>query len=49
MTLNDPHSVFKDDVPPRYADVGARQSRARLEYGVSGGSQYSDAYGDRSI
>ncbi|KAG7946079.1 hypothetical protein I3843_14G020100 [Carya illinoinensis] len=37
-----------DDVPPRYADSGVRQSRARLdyEYGASA-SQYGDAYGDR--
>jgi len=42
--------VLKDDVPPRYADVSVRQSRARLEYGVGGGSaQYNDAYGDRSV
>ncbi|ONK64637.1 uncharacterized protein A4U43_C07F28240 [Asparagus officinalis] len=37
-----------DDVPPRYADVSMRQSRARLEYGAGGSSsQYSDPYGDR--
>lgn len=37
-----------DDVPPRYADSGVRQSRARLDYDyVSGASQYGDAYGDR--
>lgn len=37
-----------DDVPPRYADSGVRQSRARLDYEYSGGaSQYGDAYGDR--
>ncbi|KAK7386161.1 hypothetical protein VNO78_26186 [Psophocarpus tetragonolobus] len=37
-----------DDVPPRYADTGARQSRARLDYDYGGsGSQYGDAYGDR--
>ncbi|KEH17924.1 RNA-binding motif protein, Y chromosome, family 1 member B isoform X2 [Medicago truncatula] len=37
-----------DDVPPRYADTGARQSRARLEYDYGGSaSQYGDAYGDR--
>ncbi|KAE9611198.1 putative RNA recognition motif domain-containing protein [Lupinus albus] len=37
-----------DDVPPRYADTSARQSRARLnyEYGDNA-SQYGDAYGDR--
>lgn len=35
-------------MPPRYADSGVRQSRARLdyEYGASA-SQYGDAYGDR--
>ncbi|TKY68881.1 hypothetical protein E2542_SST05144 [Spatholobus suberectus] len=37
-----------DDVPPRYADTGARQSRARLDYDYgSSASQYGDAYGDR--
>ncbi|CAL0324346.1 unnamed protein product [Lupinus luteus] len=37
-----------DDVPPRYADTGARQSRARLNYEYGGSaSQYGDAYGDR--
>ncbi|XP_019449888.1 PREDICTED: heterogeneous nuclear ribonucleoprotein R isoform X2 [Lupinus angustifolius] len=37
-----------DDVPPRYADTGARQSRARLDYEYGGSaSQYEDAYGDR--
>ncbi|KAG4393523.1 hypothetical protein GLYMA_03G107700v4 [Glycine max] len=37
-----------DDVPPRYADTGARQSRARLDYDYGGSaSQYGDAYGDR--
>ncbi|XP_010274520.1 PREDICTED: heterogeneous nuclear ribonucleoprotein R-like isoform X2 [Nelumbo nucifera] len=37
-----------DDVPPRYSDAGVRQSRARLDYGVSSSaSQYGDAYGDR--
>jgi len=37
-----------EDVPPRYADSGVRQSRARLDYEYSGGaSQYGDAYGDR--
>ncbi|XP_058743341.1 protein gar2-like isoform X2 [Vicia villosa] len=37
-----------DDVPPRYADTGARQSRARVEYDYGGSaSQYGDAYGDR--
>ncbi|XP_050282552.1 uncharacterized protein LOC126723269 isoform X1 [Quercus robur] len=37
-----------DDVPPRYADSGVRQSRARLDYEYGGSaSQYGDAYGDR--
>ncbi|GAU20237.1 hypothetical protein TSUD_353010 [Trifolium subterraneum] len=37
-----------DDVPPRYAESGARQSRARLEYDYgSSASQYGDTYGDR--
>ncbi|KAL3537096.1 hypothetical protein ACH5RR_000462 [Cinchona calisaya] len=37
-----------DDVPPRYAEAGVRQSRARLDYELSGSaSQYGDAYGDR--
>lgn len=37
-----------DDVPPRYADAGVRQSRARLDYEYGGGSsQYGDAYSDR--
>ncbi|KAL2319846.1 hypothetical protein Fmac_028815 [Flemingia macrophylla] len=37
-----------DDVPPRYADTNARQSRARLDYEYGGSaSQYGDAYGDR--
>ncbi|KAF7153608.1 hypothetical protein RHSIM_Rhsim01G0141800 [Rhododendron simsii] len=37
-----------DDVPPRYADAGVRQSRARLDYELgSGSSQYGDAYSDR--
>ncbi|XP_040991125.1 heterogeneous nuclear ribonucleoprotein R-like [Juglans microcarpa x Juglans regia] len=37
-----------DDVPPRYADSGVRQSRARLDYEYgTGASQYGDAYGDR--
>ncbi|XP_027336341.1 nucleolin-like isoform X2 [Abrus precatorius] len=37
-----------DDVPPRYEDTGARQSRARLDYDYGGSaSQYGDAYGDR--
>ncbi|KAJ6804376.1 uncharacterized protein M6B38_182930 [Iris pallida] len=34
-----------DDAPPRYTDVSVRQSRARLEYGVSSSSaHYDDAY-----
>ncbi|PIA31041.1 hypothetical protein AQUCO_05300104v1 [Aquilegia coerulea] len=37
-----------EDVPPRYADAGVRQSRARLDYGVGGSSsQYADTYSDR--
>ncbi|KAL2626333.1 hypothetical protein AAZV13_07G105600 [Glycine max] len=37
-----------DDLPPRYADTGARQSRARLDYDYGdSASQYGDAYGDR--
>ncbi|KAK4267970.1 hypothetical protein QN277_024683 [Acacia crassicarpa] len=37
-----------DDGPPRYADSGARQSRARLDYDYGGStSQYGDGYGDR--
>ncbi|CAN6566606.1 unnamed protein product [Malus baccata var. baccata] len=37
-----------DDVPPRYADAGIRQSRARLDYEYeSGSSQYGDGYSDR--
>lgn len=38
-----------DDISPRYADTGARQSRPRLvdyDY-VGGASQYREAYGDR--
>ncbi|XP_010508261.1 PREDICTED: nucleolin isoform X1 [Camelina sativa] len=35
-----------DDVPPRYADVDVRHSRARLDYDV-GPSQYGESYGDR--
>ncbi|XP_019463688.1 PREDICTED: nucleolin-like isoform X1 [Lupinus angustifolius] len=39
-----------DDVPPRYADTGARQSRARLSYEYDGtASQYGDAYGDSRL
>ncbi|KAA8515821.1 hypothetical protein F0562_018568 [Nyssa sinensis] len=37
-----------DDAPSRYADTGARQSRARLDYELgSSTSQYGDAYSDR--
>ncbi|XP_057435876.1 uncharacterized protein LOC130728426 isoform X2 [Lotus japonicus] len=37
-----------DDVPPRYADADAHQSRSRLEYDYRGSaSKYGDAYGDR--
>ncbi|URD89723.1 RNA recognition motif containing protein [Musa troglodytarum] len=40
-----PYSDLDDT---RYADVSIRQSRARLDYAVSGsGSQYGDAYSDR--
>jgi hypothetical protein len=40
----------QDDVPPRYAESGARQSRARLEYDYGGSaSQYGDTYGDRLV
>lgn len=40
----------QDDVPPRYADTGVRQSRARLEYDYGGSaSQYGDAYVDRLV
>lgn len=35
-----------DDIPPRYADVDARHSRARLDYDL-GPSQYGESYGDR--
>ncbi|XP_050386890.1 uncharacterized protein LOC126803169 isoform X2 [Argentina anserina] len=42
-----PYSAM-DDVPPRYADAGIRQSRARLDYEYgSGSSQYGDGYSDR--
>lgn len=41
---------YKDDVPPRYADTGVRQSRARLDYELGGGaSQYGDTYSDRFV
>ncbi|KAG6492970.1 heterogeneous nuclear ribonucleoprotein Q-like [Zingiber officinale] len=40
-----PYSEMDD---PRYADVSIRQSRARLDYSVSGsGAQYGHAYSDR--
>ncbi|THU44980.1 hypothetical protein C4D60_Mb02t13070 [Musa balbisiana] len=40
-----PYSDLDDT---RYADASLRQSRARLDYAVSGsGSQYGDAYSDR--
>ncbi|CAF1805316.1 hypothetical protein Bca4012_028806 [Brassica carinata] len=35
-----------DDIPPRYADVDARHSRARLDYDL-GPSQYGESFGDR--
>ncbi|XP_024010716.1 RNA binding motif protein, X-linked-like-1 isoform X2 [Eutrema salsugineum] len=35
-----------DDIPPRYADVDVRHSRARLEFDL-GPSQYGESYGDR--
>ncbi|XP_012083728.1 nucleolin isoform X2 [Jatropha curcas] len=42
-----PYSAL-DDAPPRYADAGARHSRARLDYELGpSASQYGDAYGDR--
>ncbi|CDP09405.1 unnamed protein product [Coffea canephora] len=44
-----PYSAL-DDVPQRYVEAGVRQSRARLDYDLSGSgsaSQYGDAYGDR--
>ncbi|MQL79494.1 hypothetical protein Taro_011942 [Colocasia esculenta] len=36
-----------DEVPPRYADVGMRQTRPRLEYGVTGNNVQYDDYGER--
>ncbi|XWS32452.1 hypothetical protein CRYUN_Cryun23aG0160400 [Craigia yunnanensis] len=37
-----------DDIPSRYADTGARHSRARVDYELAGGAPpYVDAYGDR--
>ncbi|KAG0497769.1 hypothetical protein HPP92_002460 [Vanilla planifolia] len=43
-----PYSAL-DDVHTRYADVGARNSRARLDYGGggSGTAHYEDNYGER--
>ncbi|XP_022770149.1 nucleolin-like [Durio zibethinus] len=42
-----PYSAM-DDIPPRYADVSARHSRAHVEYELAGGAPpYVDAYGDR--
>ncbi|XVF73549.1 hypothetical protein PTKIN_Ptkin12aG0211000 [Pterospermum kingtungense] len=42
-----PYSAM-DDIPPRYADAGARHSRARVDYEFAGGAPpYVDAYGDR--
>ncbi|KAH8488306.1 hypothetical protein H0E87_024102 [Populus deltoides] len=42
-----PYSAI-DDIPPRYADAGARHSRPRLDYELgSRASQYGDAYSDR--
>ncbi|XP_058086906.1 heterogeneous nuclear ribonucleoprotein Q isoform X2 [Magnolia sinica] len=42
-----PYSAL-DDVPPRYADTSVRQSRARLDYGMSGSASiYGDAYAER--
>ncbi|XP_017977005.1 PREDICTED: nucleolin isoform X1 [Theobroma cacao] len=42
-----PYSAM-DDVPPRYADAGARHSRARLDYELATGAPpYADTYGDR--
>ncbi|CAN8284515.1 unnamed protein product [Cochlearia groenlandica] len=35
-----------DDIPPRYADVDVRHSRARLDYDL-GPSQYGESYVDR--
>ncbi|CAH2057974.1 unnamed protein product [Thlaspi arvense] len=35
-----------DDIPPRYAEVDVRHSRARLDYDI-GSSQYGESYGDR--
>lgn len=40
----------QDNVPPRYADAGSRQSRSRLDYDYGGGaSQYREAYVDRLV
>lgn len=40
--------IIQDDIPPRYADVDARHSRARLDYDL-GPSQYGESYGDRYV
>lgn len=40
--------MIQDDIPPRYADVDVRHSRARLDYDV-GPSQYGESYGDRYV
>ncbi|KAK4759271.1 hypothetical protein SAY87_022402 [Trapa incisa] len=42
-----PYSAL-DDIPSRYGDPSIRQSRARLDYELGGGSShYSDTYSDR--
>ncbi|KAK4798452.1 hypothetical protein SAY86_030778 [Trapa natans] len=42
-----PYSAL-DNIPSRYGDPSIRQSRARLEYELGGGStHYSDTYSDR--
>ncbi|XP_058104889.1 uncharacterized protein LOC131248566 [Magnolia sinica] len=39
--------LVKDDVPPWYADTNVCQSRARLDYGMSGSaSVYGDTYAE---
>lgn len=40
--------IIQDDIPPRYVDVDARHSRARLDYDL-GPSQYGESYGDRYV
>lgn len=40
--------IIQDDIPPRYADVDVRHSRARLDYDL-GPSQYGESYGDRYV